>query len=90
LNSKDGEDTADDARNARRSRKDRTMADTAITVAELPVLGQQRVISIVEVCDLAFLNQAEACKRFVLCIQSRLSGQHSRQQVRSSKKSIPN
>ncbi len=54
------------------------MADTAITVAKLPVLGQQRVVSIVEVCNLAFLNKSKACQSFVLCIQSRLSGQHSR------------
>jgi hypothetical protein len=52
----DGTCTADGARDARRPCEDRTMADTAITMAELPVLGQQRVVSIVEVCDLAFFN----------------------------------
>ena len=74
-----GEGTADGARDARRSCKNRTMADAAITVAELPVFGQQRMVSIVEVCDLALLNETKACQRFVLCIQSRLSGQHSQQ-----------
>jgi hypothetical protein len=79
-----GDGTADGARDARRPRKDRTMANAAIAVAELPVLGQQHVISVVEVCDLAFLNETKACQRFVLSIQFRLTERHRRSQAQSS------